>query len=80
MNQRNRVFATNSNFQNMNSVRPNNLSLKYQRYTQTGCKDIGIKQFEFMTKNQLLYKKAPFILNTSLQFLMRFIKVFVFRG
>ena len=64
----------------MNSVRPNNLSLKYQSYTQTGCKDIGIKKFEFMTKNQLLYKKAPFILNTSLQFLFGFDKGFVFRG
>ena len=25
----------------MNSVRSNNLSLKYQRFTQLGCKDIG---------------------------------------
>ena len=29
----------------MNSVRLNNLSLKYQRLTPFGCKDIGIRNF-----------------------------------
>jgi len=38
----------------MNSVRPNNLSLKYQRFTSSDCKDIGIRQFEFVTKTQFL--------------------------
>ena len=32
----------------MNSVRPNNLSLKYQRFTSSDCKDIGIRPFEFV--------------------------------
>ena len=27
----------------MNSVRSSNLSLKYQRFTTSGCKDIGIR-------------------------------------
>ena len=60
--ERNWVFVTNSTFlisisllpnvvdlifQTMNSVRPNNLSLKYQRFTSSDCKDLGIRQFEF---------------------------------
>ena len=40
------IFATQCRrpltFQTMNSVRLNNLSLKYQRCTPSGCKDIGI--------------------------------------
>ena len=52
------IFATQCRrpliFQTMNSVRPNNLSLKYQRFTSSDCKDIGIKQFEFVTKTQFL--------------------------
>ena len=27
----------------MNSVRPNNLSLKYQRFVPSGCKDIELE-------------------------------------
>ena len=38
-------------FQTMNSVRPNNLSLKYQRFTSSDCKDIGIRQLEFVKNN-----------------------------
>ena len=34
----------------MNSVRPNNLNLKYQRFTSSDCKGIEIRQFEFVTK------------------------------
>ena len=37
-------------FQNMNSVRSNNLRLKYQRFTPSGWKDIGIRKFEFVAK------------------------------
>ena len=29
----------------MNAVRLSNLSMKYQRFTLSGCKDIGITQF-----------------------------------
>ena len=32
----------------MNSVRPNNLSLNYQRFTLLYRKDIGIRKFEFV--------------------------------
>ena len=35
-------------FQTMNSVRSNNLSLKYQRFTTSDSEDIGIKKFEFL--------------------------------
>jgi len=28
--------------------------LKYQRFTPSGCKDIGIRKFEFVAKNPFL--------------------------
>ena len=34
----------------MNSVRSNNPSLKYKRFTLSGCKDIRIGKFEFVTE------------------------------
>ena len=40
----------------MNSVTPNNLSLKYQKFTPSGCKNIGIRKLKFVTKTQFLYK------------------------
>ena len=39
----------------MTSVRSNNISLKYQRFTTLVFKDIGIRKSEFVAKNQLLY-------------------------
>ena len=38
----------------MNTVRSNNLSLKNQRSTPSGFKDIGIRKFEFVAKTQFL--------------------------
>ena len=35
-------------FQTMSSVRSNNTSLKYQSFTLSDCKDIGIIKFEFV--------------------------------
>ena len=37
-------------FQTMSSVRSNNTSLKYQSFTLSDCKDIGIIKFEFVAK------------------------------
>ena len=37
-------------FQTINSVRSNNLSLKYQRFRPPGCRDIGFRNFEFVAK------------------------------
>ena len=34
----------------MNSIRSNNLRLKYQRFTPSGCKDIGVKNLELVEK------------------------------
>ena len=42
----------------MNSVRSNNLSLKYQRFKSSDCKDVRIRKFEFVTKNQILWKNS----------------------
>ena len=36
-------------------VRSNNPSLKYQKFTPSGYKDIGIKTDEFVTKTQFLF-------------------------
>ena len=41
-------------FQAIHSVWSINLSLKYQRFTQSFCKDIGIRKFEFGAKTQFL--------------------------
>ena len=38
----------------MNSDISNNLSLKYQKITLSGCNDIGIRRFEFVAKTQFL--------------------------
>ena len=39
----------------MNSVRSNNLSLKYKRFTTSDCKDLGIVKFVLMAKTKLFY-------------------------
>ena len=38
----------------MNVFRQKNLSLKYQRFTPSGGKNIGIRKSEFVTKTQFL--------------------------
>ena len=43
-------------FLTMNSVRSNNVSLKYQRFATLGSKDIGIINSEFVAKTQFLFK------------------------
>ena len=43
------LYLSNSIFQTLNSVRSNNLSLLYQRFTPTGSKDIVIRNFAFVT-------------------------------
>ena len=40
----------------MNSVRSNSLSLKYQRVTSSGSKDIGLIKFKFVAKTQFQIK------------------------
>ena len=37
-----------------NSVWSKSLSLKYQKFTPSGCEDIGIRTFKFVGKFQLL--------------------------
>ena len=41
-------------FQTLKSFRLNNLSLKYERFTPSGCTDIGIIKLVFVAKTQLL--------------------------
>ena len=52
------IFATQCRrpqiFQTLNYVSSNNVSLKYQMPTRSGCKDIGIRKFEFVAKTQIL--------------------------
>jgi len=40
----------------MNSVRSNNISFKYQRFTTLGSRAIGIINSEFVAKTQFLCK------------------------
>ena len=42
----------------INSVSSNSVSFKYQRFPPSGCKDIEIIKFDFLTKIQFLYSKA----------------------
>ena len=48
----------------MNSVRSNNISLKYQRDTTLGSKDIGIRKSEFVAKTQFLFSIFAWELDT----------------
>ena len=52
------IFATQCRrpyiFQTINSVRSNNLSLKYLRFIHTGCIDKEIRKFEVVAKTQFL--------------------------
>ena len=52
------IFATPwhrpQKFQTKNPVRLNYLSLKYVRFTPSGCKYIEIRKFEFVAKTQFL--------------------------
>ena len=52
------VFSTQCSkpliFQTMKYVRLNNPSLKYQRFTPTSSRDMGIRTFEFVAKTQIL--------------------------
>ena len=52
--ERNYVFITNSNLliQNKNFVRSNNLGSKYQKFTPSGCRDMGIRKLKFVAKTQ----------------------------
>ena len=42
----------------MNPDRSYNLSLKYQRFTPSGCKGIGIRKFRFVAITQFLCEKV----------------------
>ena len=55
-------------FQTMNAIRSNNVSLKYQRLTPLGCKDIGFTKTEFVAKTQFL----SFLFNGLLTYLGTF--------
>ena len=45
-------------FQTMNYVRSNGSSLKYQRFASSGCKDIGMRKFEFVAKKTSIFLSA----------------------
>ena len=38
----------------MKAIRSNNVSLKYQKFTSSGCKDIGFTKTEFEAKTPFL--------------------------
>ena len=52
-------------FQTINSGRSNSLSLKYQRFTPSGCKDIGVRKYKFVAKTQFLFSDFSFFRTPS---------------
>ena len=50
----------------MNAIRSNNVSSKYQRFTSSGCKDIGFTKTEFVTKTQFLKNFYVLLIGGSL--------------
>ena len=51
----------------MNSVRSNNPSLKYQRFTPSGCKDIEMRKLEIVTNDLFSDKNIIFTLTMGLR-------------
>ena len=47
----------------LSSVRPNTVSLKYQRFTCSGYKDVEIRKSDFMTRTPFLCYPITFALN-----------------
>ena len=46
-----------------------NLILNYQSFTTLGCKDVGVRKFEFVVKTQFLYVvNILFVTNTKNRF------------
>ena len=54
-------------FLTINAVRSNSLSLRYQRFTPSDCKDIGIGKFEFVVASFFKLRKSP-LLRTDFYF------------
>ena len=51
----------------MISFRSNELSLKYTRCTPLGCKDVEIRQFNFVTKTLIKYKHLIVLPNCQIK-------------
>ena len=52
------ISREDSSAQILNFVRSNIPELKYQRFTQPGCKDVGISNLELVAKSQFLHNYA----------------------
>ena len=60
------VYATNSNFLILIYLEPNQILLKYQRFTSSGCRNKGIRKFVFVPKAQFLSSLMSFEISYSL--------------
>ena len=60
----------------MNSVKSNNLRLKYNRFTLSSCKDLVNKKFKFTAKTQFLHAKCKRLKQN--QMLLNFLKSIIF--
>ena len=49
----------------MNYVRSNDIDWKYQKFTLSGCKDIGVRISEFVAKTQFLMPINTRLKNTQ---------------
>ena len=48
----------------MNFVKSNNLSLKYRKFTPSGCNDLVIRKFKFVVKNQFKSKMCSKLIDS----------------
>jgi len=60
----------------MNSVWSNNLSLIYQRYTLSGCKDIMIRKPEFLPKFNFLATDFYIVIDVSVNMYHKNLEIF----
>ena len=57
-------------FQTINSVRSNNVSLKYQTFISTGSRDIEIRNFEVVAKTQFLCKFIEYLIFLKIRIIL----------
>ena len=69
------IFLYLRYFQAMNSfIWSNNIILKYQRFTPTGCIDLGIRKLEFVEKIQFLFLLSY----TCMLYMLKYIYVYIY--
>ena len=67
-------------FQTVISVRSYNISLKFQRFTQFCCRDVGIRKLEFVATTQFLIPfQSSFVFSLKKFIFFRSVPKFIFQ-